>query len=374
MKLRLLIADDNAIQIESILTYVNWEELGITEIKTSKDGEECYEIAKSFKPHIVILDIEMPRCDGMELAQRLRRLDKKVKLIFITCHEKFEYAKKAIEFGASAYILKPISYRELKEVAKNVTFELKREMQSVEWEKEYLKKQQQIDYEIVDENDKIEKLDIFEIKDEILDLIEKRKEEEIISFFKEKYFFEISEKSFSYAKYICYSILNALHLAAKSKNVNIEDLFDSSVIVWDKLATFNNSEEIVNWLLNLSFMIIKHIKQLEENVHQKLVYDIKTMIDQSLYTIESVEQIARTLKVSSSYAKNTFKKYMGITIFDYLFEKRMQEAKNMLEYTDMRIYEIAEKLGYKSKAYFSSAFQKYTGITPNEYRKQRVQK
>lgn len=373
MALRLLIADDNAIQIESILTYVNWEELGITEIKTSRDGEECYEIAKSFKPHIVILDIEMPRCDGMELAQKLRKFDKKIKLIFITCHEKFEYAKKAIEYGASAYILKPISYKELKEVAKNVTFELQYEQQMAEWEKEYIKKQQQIDIEIVDKNDKIEKIDIFSIKDEILELIENNSED-VVEVLRGKYFSKISERTFSDIRYTCYSILNALHLAAKSKNVNIEELFDSDEIVWNKLATFEESEDIVNWLLNLLGMILKHIKQLEENAHQKLVHGIKTMIDQQLYSIDSVEQIARSFKVSSSYAKNTFKKHMGITIFDYLFEKRMQEAKNMLKHSDMRIYEIAEKLGYKSKAYFSSAFQKYSGVTPNEYRKREAKK
>ena len=47
----------------------------------------------------------------------------------------------------------------------------------------------------------------------------------------------------------------------------------------------------------------------------------------------------------------------------------MEVAKSLLDMPELRIYEIAEKLGYKSKAYFSSAFQKYTGMTPNEYRK-----
>ena len=85
------------------------------------------------------------------------------------------------------------------------------------------------------------------------------------------------------------------------------------------------------------------------------------------------EQIAKELNISSSHAKNVFKKYTGITIFDYLFEKRMDEAKKLLSDTDLHIYQIAEKLGYRSKAYFSSAFQKYTGVTPNAWRKDKSQ-
>ncbi len=110
----------------------------------------------------------------------------------------------------------------------------------------------------------------------------------------------------------------------------------------------------------------------DENSYEKVVKDIKNMIDTDIYAVESVEQLAREFKISSGHMKNIFKKHTGITIFDYLFEKRMKEAKRLLEHTDLKVYEIAEKLGYKSRAFFSKAFQKSMGFTPSEYRKRNV--
>ena len=87
MDYRLLIADDSEIQVESILTYVNWQDFGVSQIRTARDGEETLSVYREFRPHIVILDVEMPKLDGLELARIIRENDTRVKLIFISCHE-----------------------------------------------------------------------------------------------------------------------------------------------------------------------------------------------------------------------------------------------------------------------------------------------
>ena len=110
-------------------------------------------------------------------------------------------------------------------------------------------------------------------------------------------------------------------------------------------------------------------KRREDDSHEKLVNDIINEIDNNIYAVKSVEQLARDYSISSGHIKNIFKKHTGITIFEYLFEKRMNAAKDLLDNTDLKVYEIAEKLGYKSKAFFSRAFQKQIGITPSQYRK-----
>lgn len=84
-------------------------------------------------------------------------------------------------------------------------------------------------------------------------------------------------------------------------------------------------------------------------------------------------QLARELNISPSHAKNIFKKYTGITIFDYLFEKRMMEAKRLIDEGNLRIHEIAENLGYSSQAYFTIAFRKQFGMNPRDYKKNKGQ-
>ena len=61
-------------------------------------------------------------------------------------------------------------------------------------------------------------------------------------------------------------------------------------------------------------------------------------------------------------------KYTGKTISDYVIEKRMEEAKKLLSDPYVKVYEVAEKVGYKSKAHFSEIFKKSTGMTPKEFR------
>ena len=58
-----------------------------------------------------------------------------------------------------------------------------------------------------------------------------------------------------------------------------------------------------------------------------------------------------------------------LTIFDYLFEKRMKEAEKLLRETDLHIYQIAEKVGFSDYNYFTKIFKKFVGCTPSQYRK-----
>ena len=371
MGFRLLIADDSQIQVESILSYVDWTKLGVTEIRTASDGKEAYDIAMEFRPHIVILDIEMPRMDGLELARNLKELGMRVKMIFISCHEKFIYAQKAMEYGGCAYILKPISYTQIESTAREVIDEINREQRYKSMRTESLSRQEEFERNFDPSGDKGEKQDIFTIQQEIMDFIELGNGDEVEEYFKQKYFVGLNHKNFDYIKYLCYSITNALQLVVKTKGVDLAKLFGNDNILWDKLAGFDTGEDIINWLTNLLTLMVKHIIELEEDKYEKLTEKIKERIDSDLYSIESVEQVTRELNVSAGHAKNVFKKCTGITIFDYLFEKRMNEAQRLLDQTDMHIYEIAEKLGYSSQAYFSIAFRKQFGMKPNDYRKGR---
>ena len=367
MDIRLLIADDNAIQIDSILLYVDWKALGVTEIKTASDGRECYEIAKEFSPHIVIADIEMPNMNGMELAAKLKEFDKNINLIFITCHENFRYAQQAIALGVAAYILKPISYDEICEVARDLIFKIEEDNEKKENEKLFYRKQKEIEKDFYEFFDDDNRLDVLKIYDTFINFLNDE-DKDVVSYVEEEFFNHLQEQSFAYSKYMCYTMINAMQLVAKVKNIDLDELFGAGVM-WDKLATFTDKEELVNWLINFMKMVFLHIGENEKTAYKKVAHDIKSVIDNELYDVSNISQVADKLQISSSYAGRMFKKAYGITIFDYLFEKRMQQAKKLLEDPYMKIYEIAEKLGYSNKAYFSSTFQKYWGMTPSEFRK-----
>ena len=67
---------------------------------------------------------------------------------------------------------------------------------------------------------------------------------------------------------------------------------------------------------------------------------------------------------------HTFKEVVGVSPINYLIDRRMQEARNLLENTDFSIGPISMFCGYSSQSYFSQVFIKNEGMTPVEYRKQ----
>ena len=84
----------------------------------------------------------------------------------------------------------------------------------------------------------------------------------------------------------------------------------------------------------------------------------------------SLHSVCSYLNISTSRFSTIFKQATGTTFMDVLIGLRMQKAKDLLEHTDMKNYEIAERVGFNDSHYFSIAFKKITGKTPTEYAKE----
>lgn len=72
---------------------------------------------------------------------------------------------------------------------------------------------------------------------------------------------------------------------------------------------------------------------------------------------------------SANYTRNIFKQNKNISISEYISHKRFDEVKRMLVETNFTAQTIAQKVGMNSGSYFYTAFKKYTGYTPDQYRK-----
>ncbi|NOU91669.1 helix-turn-helix domain-containing protein [Paenibacillus sp. LMG 31456] len=73
--------------------------------------------------------------------------------------------------------------------------------------------------------------------------------------------------------------------------------------------------------------------------------------------------------MSRSYLTVLFKQSTGITIWSYLVEVRMNQAKLMLLDQQLKIYQVANLVGYENSEHFSKLFKEYFGVTPKEYRR-----
>lgn len=102
----------------------------------------------------------------------------------------------------------------------------------------------------------------------------------------------------------------------------------------------------------------------------KKMYEVRQYIGQHLDEQHTLPQLARLVGINESALKREFKRVFGQTVFEYAQRARMEKARHRLAIGAQPIYEIAEAVGYKNSTHFTTAFKKYTGLTPKAYRKQ----
>ena len=103
---KVLIVDDEVLVRVGLKTTIDWEANGFTVVAEASNGEQAYEQYIKFSPDVIITDIRMPKKDGLWLAEKVREDNPHIKILVLTCYDDFAYARKALKFGVSDYILK----------------------------------------------------------------------------------------------------------------------------------------------------------------------------------------------------------------------------------------------------------------------------
>ena len=111
--IKLIIVDDERVTRESLRDYIPWAELGIESVLTARNGTEALTLFESNRPNIVLTDIRMPKMDGIQLAERLREIEPRCKIVFLSGYADKEYLKRAIQLQATSYVEKPIDREDL---------------------------------------------------------------------------------------------------------------------------------------------------------------------------------------------------------------------------------------------------------------------
>lgn len=213
----------------------------------AKDGLEAIEILRHHSFDLVITDIRMPRCDGLELASYINDNCPGTAVVILSGHDEFEYARSALQKGVSDYLLKPLDDKALN------------------------------------------------------------------------------------------ALLDRL---ASNKKLSMED-GDEEPAVQDQ------DSESPSLLIERARLFIK------ENYTRPL----------------ALNDVAQALDVSPSYLSSVFKSDKGETYTKYILRLRMERAAKLLvSYKAGKVGDIAQEAGFTSTKYFDSAFKKYFGMTPNEYR------
>lgn len=158
-----------------------------------------------------------------------------------------------------------------------------------------------------------------------------------------------------------------LKLAGVERHVK-ESKDEQWIYEFEKKKNIYDAFEIVKEYLN---SVMEQLYDLKEDTSKKQSLLALDYIEKNYQNSElTLQMLCKYLSMSPSYFSAIFKKETGETFVEALTKKRMQVAKNLLKYTSLKNYEIAEKIGFSDAHYFSQTFKKYIGKTPKEYAKE----
>ena len=102
--------------------------------------------------------------------------------------------------------------------------------------------------------------------------------------------------------------------------------------------------------------------------HYEKILMAKQIIEENLAENHSIPQLARQVGTNVQYLKKYFKQYFGKTVMNYMTEKKMEYAKELIRTGNYRIMDVARMTGYKHATHFTTAFKKHFGFIPNSLR------
>jgi two-component system response regulator YesN len=116
--MRIVMIDDEAMIRKGMIYLLDQLDMDITVVGEAKNGEDGLHKIELLQPDIAFIDIRMPIMDGLQLVQALheRKSSPKTKSVMVTAHSEFEYAQKALRYGVSDFLLKPLDENVLMEL------------------------------------------------------------------------------------------------------------------------------------------------------------------------------------------------------------------------------------------------------------------
>ena len=174
-------------------------------------------------------------------------------------------------------------------------------------------------------------------------------------------------RSIVYVQNLLLSVINLLDMTEELE----EQVYSKERAFVNEIYDFGNLDEITCSLVEIFNIISKGMMHQRDSYGKRQALLALEYIDEH-YADSSVtlNSVCNALAMSTSYFSSLFKNHTGETFIEALTKKRIEKARVLLEQTNKKTYEIAERVGYSDAHYFSITFKKITGKTPTEYAKE----
>lgn len=164
----------------------------------------------------------------------------------------------------------------------------------------------------------------------------------------------------------CNILYLAISLLPESEATLLE-IFSGYSDGYRSIYRLNNVEQVVEWMTTLRDGLCEILKSKRVTYKARVITSVQKYIQNHINERLTLNEIAAVFGLSPNYLSVLFKKTCNTGFSEYITQMKISRAKTLLLEQDMKIYEVAEQLGFESAFYFSKVFKKVEGISPREY-------
>ena len=406
---RVMLADDEPIMRKALQSLIKWEDLDCQVVYTAANGNDVMEHLGEMAPDILVTDIQMPGKDGIALAEYIWENKLPVKVIILTAFADFSYAQSAIKYNVVEYVTKTGAFEGLIQAVENCKALLKEARAAEDPEARKAKEENFFKgvfdgsiYEDIPKRSRALGLELDTYRVLLFQfLLEKgldqkrslRIQDGLCNFFAMAFGKDLIQGVFLRKDLYCAVVrCTGTHTEEwlKITCAEIMDMTDNFMELYSYIGTSGLQTEIEmlpeayaqasaalkHSACEDSEKMVFYTEKLDEETMDAVNPDTREALVKACLSYReehyqegiTVSDIARAVGTSASYLSRVFKEITGATVIQSMNQKRLGKAKNYLDTTDMKIYEIADALGFENITYFSRFFKKHTGMSPKEYK------
>lgn len=336
---RVLIADDEKLSLNGIASIVN-ETDGFETAALAGNGLQAFELVREERPDILITDIRMPQKDGIWLIEQVDESGLDLPVIVISAYDDQKYLKTAIRSrNVYDYLFKPFMKEELQDTLKSIISYHKQNKETHDEDIGIVNLQKAIsanDFSLIDKQ-----------LDEYFD-----KSTENIS--------DLKNRIYGWIMYVDHGVFPVSRSIPLYTRNAMKEVYEST----DKKQL---QDVIRNYLKDCCERYVGD-EEITQIVSECLRIIHKEMANSEL----NMNYCAYKLNVTPNYLSSRFSRDMQQSFSLYLNNLRMEKAKELLGNLSLKIYEIADLVGFSDVAYFNRVFKDKYSITPKQYRQNMI--
>lgn len=152
----------------------------------------------------------------------------------------------------------------------------------------------------------------------------------------------------------------------------VSEIFKNVIAGYRSLYNKSNVNQIIHWLTLLRDGLCQALTFERKNYKNHIVSNVKKYIETHIDEKLSLNDISAIFGISPNYLSQLFKKYNDTGFSDFITQKKIAKAKQLMNDSSLKLYEIADQLGFENSFYFSKVFKKVEGCSPRDYMQART--